>query len=60
MDVRCRAAGENQKSPATPDKWNKQLFFELSGARNSAIGSDQIDYVNFRPNGATYSKHIMS
>ncbi len=29
------------------------FFFELSGAANSTIGSDQIDYVNFRPNRAT-------
>src|SRR5438876_10447271 len=29
------------------------MFFELSGATNSTIGSDQIDYVNFRPNRAT-------
>ena len=29
------------------------FFFELSGATNSTIGSDQIDYVNFRPNRAT-------
>lgn len=29
------------------------FFSELSGATNSTIGSDQIDYVNFRPNRAT-------
>ena len=30
-----------------------RFFFELSGGTNSTIGSDQIDYVNFRPNRAT-------
>src|SRR5439155_7891982 len=30
-----------------------RCFFELSGATNSTIGSDQIDSVNFRPNRAT-------
>jgi hypothetical protein len=35
------------------DKWNEPLFLELSGATNSTVGSDQVDYVDFRPNRAT-------
>ena len=32
------------------DKWNEPLILELSGAANSTVGSDQVDYVDFRPN----------